>query len=445
LPYFTLRCESDGSKAYLNIPTGKGATCTIEELKEHLKQNHVIFGIDNSVVEEIVAGKLEGENIVVASCKPMRPGNNGRLEWFVDLTKTGKPREMEDGRVDHRDLQKDTNVRPGDRLLRHIPPKSGIPGTTIFGTPILPPKVADVDIQGGSGTERAEGEPDLIVASITGAVFFDGKIIEVHNQKIIDGDIDYATGNVSFNGNLRINGIVRAGFCVKTTGNLMISGGIEDAEIECGGSAVITEGAVGSGNSSITCKGSLRIHHCAHFTINTEKNISIIEDAVHSVIKCEGEVRAGAIIGGSVVANSIIAGTVGNSAEIRTVLDVARLKHLNRERYSLLKQFGVLSAARVEKYESMFSLVHGGMNDDGFLNEEDQQTLESLKQSTLESLKNSDAIQKRIERINELENEYNGESTIKARMVFPNTLIKLANAERIIKQIEEKLTLISSL
>lgn len=445
LPEFTILCDSDGSKAYLNVPKGKGNSCTFVELLAFLKQNHVISGIDTSVLHQIVNGNLEGENIVVATCTPMRPGSNGRLEWYVDLTKTGKPREMEDGRVDHRDLQKDTNVHPGDRLVRYHQPKSGIPGTTVFGTPLIPPEVTDVDIQAGSGTERANGDPDLIVASITGSVFYDGRTIEIRNSKTIEGDVDYATGNVSFNGNLKINGTVRAGFCVRTTGNLLVGGGIEDAEIECDGSVEVNEGAVGSGNGSIICKGSLKVHHCAHFTISAGKNVTVAEDAVHSVIRCEGDARAGAIIGGSVNANSITAGTVGNSAEIRTVLDVARSKHLSREKYSLLKQFGVLSAARMEKYENMYTLVRDGMSDDGFLNQKDLTALEALKASTRESLNNSNAILKRLERINELENEYQGESTVNVRMLYPNTLIKLAHAERLFNQVEEKLLLTSSL
>ncbi|MBN1575812.1 MAG: DUF342 domain-containing protein [Chitinispirillaceae bacterium] len=428
----SLQCEADGSRACFIVAGGSTRIVTMQELLALLKQRKVVFGVDRDALQQIVAGARSGR-VPVAVGNPPEHGTPGRLEWYIDLSKVGKPREFEDGSVNLRDLQIDLNVRKGDRLVRRIAPVPGKPGTTIFGTPAYPPPIEDVLITLGKGTDHEVNDPECIVAAIDGAVTFSGQLIEVHNRKVIQGDINYATGNVFFNGDLEITGTIRAGFSVSASGDIKINGNVEDAEIKSSGSVIIQGGVTGSGSGTITCSGLLRVHHAAQFTFSADKDVVIKEDALHCTIVSEGTLTAKAIIGGSTSAFSIAVEIAGSAAETRTVLDVARTDQLKRERYNLLKHFGALMAQRAGHYEKMFSLVRDGMNEKGFLPYNDLQALELLKDTTLESIKTAERVQARIEKIDELETKQQGDSTVSIGIAYPNTVIRIGNEERLIK------------
>ena len=136
----SLQCAKDGSVAYLEIPSDMQEV-SLEYLESFLRKNHVVSGVNYTTLEETVDKQHIGKKIVVASSSPMEPGIDGRLEWFIDLEKRGKPRELQNGRVDHRDLQVDSNVQIGDKIVRFIPARPGRPGKTVFGTPVLPPDI----------------------------------------------------------------------------------------------------------------------------------------------------------------------------------------------------------------------------------------------------------------------------------------------------------------
>ncbi|MBN1306272.1 MAG: DUF342 domain-containing protein [Chitinispirillaceae bacterium] len=436
----SLQCEADGSCASFTIAEGSNRKFAVRELHALLEERKIVFGIDEEALERIASGALRGR-VAVAIGKPAEPGVPGRLEWFIDLSKVGKPRELEDGSVNLRDLQFDLNVRKGDSLVRHIAPVPGKPGSTVFGTPVFSPPPADVVITVGKGTDHDANDPACIVATIDGAVTFNGHLIEVHNRKVIKGDINYETGNVYFNGDLEIAGSVRAGFSVSASGDIVIGGNVEDAEITSGGSVIVQGGVTGSGSGRITCSGFLRVHHAAQFAFSADKEVIIKEDALHCTIMSEETVTAKAIVGGSISAFAISVEIAGSAAETRTILDVARTARLRRERYDLLKRFGSLTVQRADHYEKMFFLVRDGMDEKGFLRYGDMQTLALLKDTTLESITSTERIRERIEKIDELENMRQGDSTVSIGIAYPNTVIRIGSEERLLKEEKRNLFL----
>ncbi len=439
-----LRCEVDGLHAYITVDEGLERRFSVQELRTLLNSQGIVYGVDEKALEGMALGLLKGR-IRVASGKPMEPGTPGRIEWFVDLSKVGKPRELEDGRVDLRDLQLDLNVRKGDKLAVRIPPKPGKEGINVFGKSIYPPEPEDVCIIAGRGADYAENDRNCIVAAIDGAVVYNGRVVEVHDRKSINGDIDYSTGNVFFNGDLRITGSVRAGFSVTAMGDIYIYGDVEDAEIKSGGSVIIKGGAIGGGSGKIKCDGSIKVHHVSKFELSAGKNIIVEEDILHSTVSAEGSVYAKSVVGGTVSAFSVKTEVTGSIAEARTVVDVTRAFRLGLERYNLLKQFGTLMAERSVLYDKMFNLVRNGMDEKGLLKFNDLQELGLLKKNTLESIKNAVTIQRRLEKIDEMEKEREAGAIVNIRLAYPNTLIKIDNEERLIREKQKNILLKSSL
>jgi uncharacterized protein len=434
-----LHFANDFAVAYLDVPKTNNVKPSLHILQTLIKRNHIVYGVNDAILKEIGQGKLTGNNIPIAVGQPMKPGVRGYIEWLVARSKS---QETECGIGDQVKLQTYVNVSKGKKLARIIKAVPGTPGTTVTGESIDPPVVDDVSVIIGKG---AFTDGDTIVALVDGAVLFDGKTIKVSNSKTIKGDVDHSTGNVLFNGFLKIEGTVRSGAKVTSTGDIIIDGDVEDAEVKCGGSVIIQGGAAGDTRGTINCTGSLLLKYASNFSITAGKDVTIRENALHTAIVADENVWVKNIVGGMIKAFSITTETAGCKTEIETILDITRIEDLFNERYNLLKQFGVLIAERTVLYDKIYTIVHNGMDEQGQLNETDLQALELLKSDTLSSMETSAGIQSRLALIEEMGKNRSRGSFINASKVFPGVVIKVGKEERVITAEEQNFQVMSSI
>ena len=137
-----------------------------------------------------------------------------------------KPQIREDGKVDYYDLKLINKVKPGDWLGERINATEGIPGNSVYGTPILPSKGKNYPLLYDRNTvyEIEQGNKVVLYSKIGGAVNYSNGKIMVSNYLEIDGDVDFKTGNINFDGYVSIKGTVTDGFSVEAT---------KDIEINC--------------------------------------------------------------------------------------------------------------------------------------------------------------------------------------------------------------------
>ena len=436
LPGFSIIVTPDGLKAYLQIPPKTTVFPTEKDLCLELQNKSIITGINMLAIAEIAQGKRSPGLVEIAKGIPPQPGTPAKIEIIVDMSGVGKPKELVDGRVDHHEIGSVINIAKGVELARRIPPAEGIDGRNVFGKAVSPPMPENVQLIARSGTCIAPDNPDLLLSSIDGALLI-GKdnVIEVRNEKIIENDIDYATGNINFAGDLVIKGSVRAGFFVEVLGNLRIYGNVEDTRIKSGGSVEIDGGAVGAGTGIIECHGSVKVRHLENFSIKSGENVFICEDALHSNISSNGKIKAKSIIGGSVNAFGVDCESIGCARETRTTLDIGRMHLLLDERDKLMKKdFEISELLKTENLQ-LFVFVRDSMDEKGLLSEQDQKKLELIKNKTIETKNTCDKIKQRIEIINGLEKTLGAISGISARCIYPNTLIKFGNGERQVQDV----------
>ena len=429
-----VRFTQDGMKAFLQIPQGLKTFPIYDELKEFLTRHGIVYGINNEAVKLISEGRIQNTTVEIARGTAPVQGTDGKVEMLVDLSGKGKPKILDNGRADHQDISILTNVSKDQPLARHLHPYRGKEGFTVLGENVLPKAVSDTQIINGTGTYFSKEDPDLLLARIDGALSINAKgVIEVKNSQIIKGDIDYSTGNVSFSGDLQINGNVRAGFCVKAEGSLIIKGSIENAMIQCNGNLEITGGVAGGGEGVIECGGDMKVGHIENFAVNVRGNIVVGGDLIHSSVISGGRVKTNQIIGGSISAFYIEANIVGSSAEPRTILDIGKIFQLNRERYALLKELAGISSKQVLLKSEIFMLVRDGLNDNGKLSPEDENRLEFFKRKTIELYNTCNSVQKRIEEIEKVEKN-KPEPAVIAKELFPNTLVKFGVSDKLIME-----------
>jgi hypothetical protein len=426
---------ADGLKAFVCVPESMvGNYPSVEELRIALAEKGIVFGVDNDALERMVGGVVYNVNIEAAHGLPPVDGTPGRIDILVDVSSRGKPKALPGGRVDHRDLGYVVNVRKNTQIMRRIPPYPGTDGKSVLGKPIhcnQPPRIL---LLPGPGTRILEQDTDVLVADRDGAVavFPNGKAV-VLDEKEIPVDIDYATGNISFMGNLRIMGTVRGGFEVEAAGNVWIGGSVEDAKVTAGGDLEIVGGATGVGNCVLKSGGSLKVRHLQNFSVHAIK-VEIVEDVVHSTVWAEKTIAAKAIVGGSISVGQILdVDSIGTLAEPRTVIDLGGMNLLLEQKYGLLKDLAAITAEAGTIKGAMFNLVKDEMDAGGMLPPGAVERLDALKQKVVECTEKNVQIQGTIETLDEKLNQ-KSVPVLQARTIYPNTLIKAGSLEKNIKE-----------
>ena len=383
----------------------------------------------------MVSEGICNKRILAAEGVPSEMGTDGRLEILIDISGIGKPKKLADGRVDHKELKKVINVKKGDKLIRRIPPQPGNDGCTIFGSKInaTPPK--DAFLRVGVGTEISEEDSDILIAANDGAVKINSKgEIEVRTAKVVTGDIDYSTGNITFSGDLKIQGTIRGGFAIQADGNLSIGGSVEDAQVTSSGDMEIIGGAVGSGHGKIDCGGTLKVHHIENFNVTAGKYIIVSDTILHSSVKTEEYLEAKTIVGGQIEASQgIYVDTIGASSETRTVIKVGSAYLLIEEKKLFQERAIELNTELKKCKDEMYNLVKDGMDDNGNLTDEDVAEFEIQKEKRSKIIKQLTEIDEKIAEIDKsLEETPN--PVIKVKKILPVTVIRFGLAEKIIRE-----------
>ncbi len=423
-------------KAYLKVPELYQDDYPLpKELLSGLREYGVTNGINQQILEHMYLKRVCEKRILVAEGKPPGEGTDGYIKVLIDVSGIGKPKELEDGSVDHKDLKKVINVKKGQQLVRHIPPVAGKKGRSIFNKPIDPIKQKDVPLTPTTGTSISEEDPEVLIATTDGAVSLDSYgTLEIRTAKVINGDIDYSTGNVTFCGDLKIVGVVRAGFAVQADGSLYIGGNVEDAEVSSSRDLEITGGAVGSGNGKISCGGELRIHHLENFEVTAGKNVSVNETILHSTVRTEGDIQAKTVIGGMLeAARGVEVDTIGATSETKTIVKAGSTHFLLEQRKLLGGKVEDLRLHLSELKESVYALVKTGMDEQGKLSDSNIEKMVELKKQIHIKQKQFTGLNTRLEEV-ELKIEDNPNPVIKVKHIFPNTVIRFGLIEKVITE-----------
>lgn len=152
----------------------------------------------------------------------------------------------------------------------------------------------------------------------------EGRCLTVTPIYVVDGDLDAATGDVDFHGDVFVQGNVFAGVTVKTTGSITVNGHVETASLFAGKDVILKNGMQGSGNGVIRAGGNVMARFLEQMQVYAGAEIN-----TGAILNCEVESgqtvviagNKGTIIGGTVSAvEQITAASIGNRAGVTTQL-----------------------------------------------------------------------------------------------------------------------------
>jgi uncharacterized protein (DUF342 family) len=345
---FAITVADDLLTAWLTlVPARGGQPVTPAMLDEALRAEGIAYGIlRNEIDAALAAGHCERKPI--ACGEPAQEGTATRFEILFD--REDEPSEENDlERIKYADLSHILVVKPGDPLMRRIPPVAGKKGANIKGHPLLPMPTPDMPFRNDlKGAARDKEDPDLLIAAAGGQPVLLNNGVMV-NSLIDVADVDLGTGSIAFEGTLRVGGDVKAGMRIKVTGDVVVNGTVEAAEIIAGGNVAVRGGIVGHpdtrpGSQSlpettarIFCEGTVQALFMESAHIEAGKSIMINRSARQCELIARDEIvvgkgKTGQITGGRTQATLRIAtGSLGSSTGTKTYLQVGLDPYLEKQ------------------------------------------------------------------------------------------------------------------
>lgn len=351
---------------------------SVNEIQRDLANMKVTYGIDNDAIEDMVKNNKFFQSIILAKGTEPIEGYDAELTYCFNTNIDTAPKMNEDGTVDFHKLDNINHVMKGDVVARIKPEDMGTPGKTIYGAVKPPQKVQRKSFKYTKNLVISEDGTELVTA-ISGHVSLDGDRVVVSDMYEVAGDVDTATGDIDYNGNVHIKGNVLAGFKVRASGDVSIDGVVEGATIEAGGKIILNRGIQGMNKGSLNAGGDIVAKFIENATARAGGYLET--DAImHSKVSARGEVnvhgRNGLITGGIVRAGSMItAKVIGSEMGTTTVVSVG----IDPELVSSVEKLKVKitkAASDKNKLNMIVTMLRKKKDIEGSLDEEKLQLLQ---------------------------------------------------------------------
>ena len=342
-----IRVSDDKLKAYIGIhPPAKNPPGMLDG--DFILRRWREGGLDPEALSHETAQSLADEwnkakavvaerEVAEAISMPI-PGANAKVDYIVDPNMKFKPPE-EGGNIDFRNLNLIKPVKKGQPLARKIPATLGVHGIDLYGQPAPASDGTDIELPLGLNTEISPTDPALMIAAVSGFLQQKEGKLNVSECFVVDGSVDFSTGNIEYEQSAMIRGDIGDGFSVNVGGALEVGGGVGEARLLVGGDVLIKKGFVGTGHGLITSKGSVTLGFSSNQTLRGHGAIILEKESFNCQIYSRKSISVyGPLVGGMAMALSEISCRVaGNDLGTKTELE-AGMDYILHENKLLLDE-----------------------------------------------------------------------------------------------------------
>jgi len=326
---FGLSCDIDHEEMVVTVTIVPSTPNTIQsplELDEKLKSEDVLYGVDHQAIEDVFQQlpltEEAGASMIIAKGEAVRHGQNGRIDFKVDVSGKAKYNiedEEDDESIDFKEAVSIAIVKEGDLLAELIAPTAGEKGVTLQGKKI-PARHGKVITLRPDDTIKVEGDGRLFYAVCSGRPVYNRGHLCVSAVYEIAKDVDYETGNIKFEGHVIVKGNVLDGFSIHAK-SVEIIGTVGACEIHCD-SLSISNGINGRDKGTFFVNGDMNAKYINQAQLTINGNLQVSREVVNSRIWCNGVVEVRKLIGGHCLAlRGVQVAWAGSELGIPTVIE----------------------------------------------------------------------------------------------------------------------------
>lgn len=264
----------------------------------------------------------------LAKGQPPTHGRDGTVEWHV----TEEPIELTEEaakQIDHYERCPFIIVEKDQHVATLHPPQSGIDGRDVTGRnkPANEGRPCAVE---PDDTLQLDARHRLF-ATVGGVLVREGNRVTVSNRLEIPENVDFATGNLNFGGDIHVRNAIRDLFIVKTRGNLEVHGLIGAAHIETKGDLIAKGGIAGREIATAKVHGNLHARYIDSANVEVHHDLIVDREVINARMLIHGNVLAekASLIGGeSVMVQNVHLATVGSDGEVPTYVTLGSVPNL---------------------------------------------------------------------------------------------------------------------
>jgi uncharacterized protein (DUF342 family) len=218
-------------------------------------------------------------------------------------------------------------------------------------------------------------------------------------------NVDYSTGNITFDGSVVVKGTIADGFSVDAGGSVQVENFVGKVNISSGRSILLKSGVNGAGECEIRCEGDVLARYIENASVRCSGNLVVEEAVMHSDISVGGNFlltggRAELLAGRSIVGGSLWCRKLGNLAEVRTYVRLG----VEPEIIELSEQLRTaISSKREELNQQDAELKHLAkrIKSRKMVSEDEAKQLKKLNTSVRKTSRDLKRLQARFKRVNE--------------------------------------------
>lgn len=329
---FFLSKDRMSAFACLLPPENHGEGITLEEFLEDMHYEGINYGIlEKEIPQEFEAGYLH--IFPVARGKLPLPGEDGKVTELFQRRKNMRLEVQSGSEVDfNQDVQLQP-IRKGAAICLIRLPRAGTDGTDVTGQELPSPQPFSPYVPQGKNTTIGRGGQAL-TAGVDGILYIENEQFCIHEQKIIDGDLDNFQGALQISGNLYIGGNVDGGVDVVASGDVVINGKIGQARVTSTGGTIRVQKGIYGTRGKTALSAACQVQSPALEGAEVEAGTSVIAETIlNSTIHCGGTVYVmsgrGMIVDSLIRAgDSILCLRIGNLAGGRSQFSVGYPPHI---------------------------------------------------------------------------------------------------------------------
>ncbi|MCE5243971.1 MAG: FapA family protein [Syntrophobacteraceae bacterium] len=350
--FFDIIVTNDKLKVFLLIKGDVPERLNAGNIRTLLETKGVVNGIiSDEMIEQCLKKGSRDRLWKIAQGTPPKAGKPAEIRYFfasrAQETACGDDRT----KIDLRDRGQVPQVKKGCLLAEKAPRIKEENGIDVYGKPIQVEKSKDVPLLRGTGVEvsgdglklyaTVDGRPEL---SILGKLF-------VYPELNINGDVDFETGNISFDGAIIVKGIVQDGF--RVTGGSLTAREISKATIDVAGNIEVYGGILGA---AIKAGGSVKAVHMHSSKVESIGDVIVDKGIYDSGIVTSGKCMAerGTIVSSKIVAKQgVDAAHIGSERSVPCTLIVGIDPNTQKELDRLREAIALKNKAREQVRENV--------------------------------------------------------------------------------------------